>query len=56
MSMQKPQITDDQVSVHEVQMLLGEQLILAYVLRKRIAILEARLKELEQKPAESSAP
>ena len=46
-------MTDDQVSVHEVQMLLGEQLILAYALRKRIAMLEAKVKELTPKPEES---
>ena len=46
-------MTDDKVSVEEVQMLLGEQLILVYAMRKRIALLEARLRELEPKQEEA---
>lgn len=40
-------MSDDNVSVQEVQMLLGEQVVLIYALRKRIAALEARLAEVE---------
>lgn len=40
-------MTNDQVSVEEVQMLLGEKDILIYALRKQIALLQAELKKAQ---------